>query len=457
MSFSPGATDVPLADAAEESDRAARRHRRIAVNVVVATLAKVASFAINLLLIPVLLGHLGGERFGIWATITSFVMLLTFADLGVGNGLMTAVAQASARGDNAELRRLTTAGFAATLAFAGALASIALLLAPVIPWGTLLHAPSSEISEISDSVVVLGLCLALAMPANIASRVETGLQRGFIANLVQLTGAALALAGNLVAVREGGGLPWLVAASVGLPAAVSMINSLVFFFIQRPDLRPSRANFSWSVVRSLLRLGGLFLVLQIAASFAISSDNLIVSHALGPAAVTNYSIPAKLYALISVGMTLALSPLWPAYGEAVSRGDHRWVRQTLLRTMALAFGMAMFVGAAISVLMPFILRIWVGGRIDVSTPFMVAMVAAAALESLRVAVVMYLNGSAVIGFQILVDISFALLCVGVRVLLIPIVGSIAIPIGSCIALLIAVLGPYFWFLSKRFRTALASS
>jgi len=455
MNLALGVADPPHDDAAGEAQRAAARQRRIAVNVAVAALAKIASFAINLLLIPILLGYLGGERFGVWATITSFVMLLTFADLGVGNGLMTAIARASARGDNAELRRLATAGFAATSGSAGALAAFTFLLVPLIPWGALLNAPSTEVDEIAASAIILGLSLAIGMPANVASRIETGLQRGFVANCVQLAGAVAAGIATIAAIRLGAGLPWLVATSVGVPALVAIGNSVAFFGFARPDLRPSRAAFAWADVRGLLRLGSLFLVLQMAISFSASSDNLVISHIMGPEAVTQYTVPARLYALISAGIALALTPLWPAYGEAMSRGDHRWVRKTLLKTMAMSLGVSLTAGILLTFCLPFILQAWVGSRVHSSMGLMVAMSFATAFDSFRTSVAMFLNGAAVVRFQLIVDISYALVCIAARILLVSSFGLIGIPLGSVIAFLATVLGPHLWYLGRRFATDLA--
>ena len=39
---------------------------------------------------------------------------------------------------------------------------------------------------------------------------------------------------------------------------------------------------------------------------------------------------------MTIVVPIFLGPLWPAYGEAISRGDLRWVRRTLLRSTLLA-------------------------------------------------------------------------------------------------------------------------
>jgi O-antigen/teichoic acid export membrane protein len=45
--------------------------------------------------VPLTLTYLGSERYGMWMAISSIVALLAFADFGLGNGLVNAIAVAS--------------------------------------------------------------------------------------------------------------------------------------------------------------------------------------------------------------------------------------------------------------------------------------------------------------------------------------------------------------------------
>ena len=73
--------------------------------------AKGMSMAANLVTIPLTLRYLGPEQYGIWATISSCFLLLTSADLGIGNGLINQIADADGRNDKPAIARLVAAGF----------------------------------------------------------------------------------------------------------------------------------------------------------------------------------------------------------------------------------------------------------------------------------------------------------------------------------------------------------
>jgi O-antigen/teichoic acid export membrane protein len=83
----------------------------------------------------------------------------------------------------------------------------------------------------------------------------------------------------------------------------------------------------------MIQTGSEFFVLQIAGLVVFNSDNLIVTHYLGPAEVAPYSVTWRLVGYASIAQTLISPALWPAFSETFARGDLQWVRSTFRRTM----------------------------------------------------------------------------------------------------------------------------
>ena len=83
--------------------RAAERLRLAAWS----TLASLASRGLAIVLmamgVALTLPYLGSERFGLWMTFSSMVLLLSLLDLGIGHALLNRVAQAKARDSQREL------------------------------------------------------------------------------------------------------------------------------------------------------------------------------------------------------------------------------------------------------------------------------------------------------------------------------------------------------------------
>ena len=72
----------------------------------------------QLVVVPVVLHYLGTERYGVFATITAIAGLVGWADLGLGNGLISEVAAAQGRDDSDSTARAVSTAFFALLGLA---------------------------------------------------------------------------------------------------------------------------------------------------------------------------------------------------------------------------------------------------------------------------------------------------------------------------------------------------
>ena len=79
------------------------RERRAFISAVTATAAKLVNVATLLISIPLVLNYLGPERYGLWLVMSSFIYILSFADLGIGYALIAFVADAYGKGDRNEI------------------------------------------------------------------------------------------------------------------------------------------------------------------------------------------------------------------------------------------------------------------------------------------------------------------------------------------------------------------
>ena len=61
--------------------------------------------ATSFISVPLVIGYLGSERYGMWITMSSLVAALGPLDLGIGLGLLTVVSDAHGRDDRAAARR----------------------------------------------------------------------------------------------------------------------------------------------------------------------------------------------------------------------------------------------------------------------------------------------------------------------------------------------------------------
>lgn len=343
-----------------ESMRSLRRYRRAALTGCTSILAKLVVLATTIISVPLTFRYLGLDRYGLWMTVTSFVLFLGFADFGVGNGLVAAVAEAHGREDERLAQRQVSCGFFLLCFLALALLVLLGMAYPFIPWGKL-YGTSTQLAahEAGPATAILIICTALSMPLGTVLRVQLGYQQGFAGNLWNATGNALALLGIILVTRFSGGLPVLVLAVAGAPVIITALNWAVEFFYMRPWLRPRFALFERKAAYKLAAVGGLFFVQQCFGLIYYVSDNIVIARTMGSAEVAKFAVMQRIF---SIGLIVQyfMVPLWPAIGEAIARRDLVWAHQIIRRAIATSLGLGTVCATLLLLVSGYLMKRWSG-------------------------------------------------------------------------------------------------
>lgn len=436
-------------DVSTAEGRARERQRRAALSTVAAMFAKVVSVGTQLITIPLTLNYLGAERFGLWMTISSVVAMLAFADLGIGNGLLNAIAEANGKDDSEAIRRyISSATLILGLVSCSALGVLGLLHS-LIPWAKFFNVTSPlAVAEAGPATTMFLTCFALNVPATIVQRIQLGLQMGFVANLWQGASSLSALVAVLTCVHLKLGLPWLVLAFAGAPILAAAANAFVFFLRTRPDLLPRLDLVTRYGIKRVMHSGLLFLTLQVVVAVTYLSDSLIIARILGAREVAVYAVPDKMFSVIPLMLSMMLIPLWPAYAEAISRGDGQWV----LKILKISVGFTVAIAGTASLIFvtfgPNIIRLWVGHDV-LLPPFLLAAFGIwKVLEGLGNAVSMFLNGANVVGMQVKISLFTAAAAIVLKLILIRSIGISGVLIATIICYTSLALVPYAFSIKK---------
>lgn len=399
-------------DMRTEADRSRERHRRILLSTIGAGGAKGISIITMLVTVPVALHYLGPERYGLLMTVMSLLAVVSFADFGLGNGLLNAVTEATGPGDQERLARAVSSAFFMLLGVAVGLAGVLALAYPVVPWKAIFNVSSAPaIAESGPAVLAFMACFLVSLPLGIVQRVQMGFQEGYWNSLWTAAGSLLGVAAMLLAVYAGLGLPWLVLALAGAPVVAAMANGVHLLGVQRRELLPRWGLASAVVARGIAGTGFLFFILQLSTAVAFASDNLIVAQVLGASSVSTYSVAQRLFGLSSMLLGFMLVPLWPAYGEALATGDHRWIRRTLRRSVIASI---VVTGSASLVLCAFgkvLVNLWVGPTLTPTWALLFGFAAWTVLAGVGNAIAMFLNGIGVLRLQVTCAIALAIVSI----------------------------------------------
>lgn len=430
-------------DTSSEEGRSKERHRRAILTAAAAGAAKVVSVGTALISVPLTLHYLGSERYGMWLTISSVVAMMSFADFGIGNGLLNAVAQANGKDDRRAMQGLVSSAFLVLSGIALLIGSIAAIAYPFVSWPRLFNVESVlAASEAGPALAVFLACFLFAIPLGVVQKVQIGLQQGFAVSLWQCGASLLSLGCLLLVIHCEGGLPWLVLAFVGSPLMANALNALIFFGIQARDISPSIIRASGGDMERIARIGALFLVLQIVIAVAFSSDNIVIAQILGAQSVPDYAVPAQMFNLIASVVFMVLSGLWPAYGEAIARGDHKWAIRTYVRSLSVSVPLAACASAILILAAPQILKVWVGRVIDPPLLLLIGFGVWKTLEAGGNATAMFLNGASIVKFQIVASVSMGISAILLKVLLVKWIGVAGAVWATVAANVLCVTIPY---------------
>lgn len=373
-----------------------------------ALIAKMAAAANLFLSIPFVLHALGPIEFGAWATLASLITFAGFLDFGLGNGTMNLVAAAHGRDNIEEIVAVVQEGRRTLLTVSTVLAVVVVIAVPLVPWHRLLGLPLALAESSRWAAASLLFAIVLAIPLNLANRVQLGLGRGSVAFRWQAMAQFITLGVVIALARGGASFPALTSATVLTPLLGSLANTLSLSrdpSFSRPTVRrPDLAH--------LIRHEGLlFFMLQLAAALAYSADLPLISALRGPEDAGTYAIIQRLFSIVPLGLGLIWAPLWPIYRQALAAGNHDWVKRTLRRSLVLASTASISVVLVLTLGFDYIIALWIHRPLVVSGTLLAGFATWTVIDALGTALATFLNAASIMRFQIIVASTFAVVCV----------------------------------------------
>lgn len=219
-------------------DHSRERYRRAALTGTTAALGRAVSLGTSIVTVRLTFLYLGAERYGMWMTITSVVMMFVFADLGMNNGLINLVADATGKDDMRTARQATASAFWLLNVIAILVAAGAIIVYPHIHTSRLfnVHSPLA-IRESGPALLAFFFCFVMNVPLGIVRGTQTGLQNAYINNMWNMLGSLSSLCALLVAIHQHAGLPVLVLSLSVPPVLVTILNGAELFGWSHPELR----------------------------------------------------------------------------------------------------------------------------------------------------------------------------------------------------------------------------
>lgn len=291
-------------------------------------------FLISFFYVPVLLGCLDNEEYGVWVTILMIVGWINRFDVGISGGLRNILTVEITKHDYSSARCSLMTAYVILSVIAFLIWSVLTLGTIFCGWNTLLNTSLNVnfVVFISYTFVCINFVIAVMHSVVYAHQKS---------EYVALTGlfSSVLMLGGVFLLRTFGyrGLTNL-AIMLGITSFISMAVYSGYVFYAYPYMRPSFSDFDYSKVRKLVNLGVFFFIMQIGGLIMSATDNVITSNLFGPAEVTPFSIVVKLLGAVEVMYLMAITPIRSAMTKALVLGDWIWMKKTIFKLVLMIMG-----------------------------------------------------------------------------------------------------------------------
>lgn len=379
--------------------------KTIAKNIVAAFIIKGGSLVVSLATVPAFMHYFSDNSvLGVWYTLLSVMTWMLSFDLGIGNGLRNRLVAALGDGDRGECKALVSSAYASVGAICFIFAVVLGILIPFLDWNGIYGIDVSVIDNgtlaYATNCVMIGMAVQLVLK-NVNS-IYYALQKSAVNNFLSLCVSILQLVFILVCPRMGS-TDALKVMSIGY-AVISnlplLVATFVVFIKDLPYAAPSFRSVTSRATKGVFGLGIAFFLAQILYMVIANTNEIFISSFFAAENVVQYQVYYKIYSLVGMLMSLALTPVWSAVTKAFVEGDHAWLRK-LFRRLEL---LGLVVAAGELVLVPFtqmLFDIWLGDKsFEVSMGFALVFAVFGAVFAYQDVVAVFANGIGDLSTQI---------------------------------------------------------
>lgn len=380
--------------------------RSVAVkkNIIGSFLIKGISIIVSLLLVPLTLGYVSSEIYGIWLTISSIMVWLGFFDVGFTLGLKNKLAEAIAQDDWQRGKALVSTTYFMMVLIFIPLCLILEIIIPHINWANFLNVKEIYNDAIIKALYVLAACFCLQMIVNVLTAVIAAHQKVALSSSFPVIGNILSLLVIFILTKTCP--PSLMALAFALslmPVIVVFFASILLYHKNFKKVAPNIKTIERKYIKDIFNLGASFFIIQLQVVILFQCTNILISNISGPEDVTAYNISYKYIGIAMMAYTIILSPLWPAFTDAYTKRDFGWMN-SVYRKMTKVYLLSVVIMIIMVAVSPIAYKLWIGDKANI--PFLMTTLVAVYMminnwDSLQVNLI---NGIGTIKLQLYVTL-----------------------------------------------------
>jgi len=334
----------------------ALRPRVIALNTAWNVLGQAIPLFIAAFTIPLLIKHLGVDRFGVLTLAWALVGYFSLFDLGVGRALTKIVSDKLACDKERELAGAIWSGLMMMVGLGVAFGGAIWLAAHWIV-STILRVPSALVAETTRAMYPLALCIPIITTSTALRGVLEAQHRFGLTNAVRIALGALNFVGPLIAAMIDASIYPVI-----LVLVASRVITAAIYLLLCLRTTPTLAktfDMNREHCRALLGMGSWITVSNVAGPVMVYLDRFLISAMLSVSLVAYYTTPFEVITKLWIVPVAVTSVLFPAFA-ALFATDMARLSQTYARGLRTIFGVLFPTVFLIVLFAPEGIRLWLG-------------------------------------------------------------------------------------------------
>lgn len=341
------------------------RSQLIKTNILAGAVIKGISIFASLLLVPLTIGYISSELYGIWLTLSSIIQWISFFDIGFGNGLRNKLCEALAVKDFEKGKIYTSTTYYVIAIIFIPIAIISFFAASYINWASILNVSRDYNPVLIQVAQILFVTFSVQMIMKLIQSVSFAYQMNALASLMDCLSNIFCLISiylmSVVLVPDLKAIAWAFSLS---PLLVLAISSLILYLSKFKRVAPSVHSIDVKRSAEIFNLGGSFFLIQIATLILYQMINIIISRLCGPDYVTQYNIAYKYLTTAMIIITIVVAPIWSAFTDAYIKNDIIWMN-AIYKKLTKMFVITCLGICILILISPFVYKVWIGDKVTI--------------------------------------------------------------------------------------------
>lgn len=341
-------------------------NKEIICNALGAFLVKGGALVISLFTMPAYMRYFDNQLIlGLWFTILSVLSWILTFDLGIGNGLRNHLVPALVNKDQTRIKKYISSAYVVIGAIVILSICLSVLLFRFINWNIIFNISSDIVSEktlnITVGIVFSGIMLQFLF--KLITSILYAMQKSALNNLLSLLTSIITFVYVLVA-KSSDISTNLISLAVVNVLAVNLplfLSTIIVFTKELRGCKPEIRYYDKNYARDVMKLGGIFFWVQIMYMVITATNEFFITWFTGPEMVVEYQIYTKLFTLIGMVFSLALTPIWSAVTKALSEQNFTWIKK-LYKTLKLMALFAIICEFGMITFLQFGINLWLGHK-----------------------------------------------------------------------------------------------